>query len=97
MAILGAEDEVKDETAGGVRQGSFAPSELAASFAAVPRLAPWAAFLRRFAAMESIRRTSGSGTSDGGKIVSRVSFRHRRCCKLGPTDGCWSGPNVGVK
>jgi hypothetical protein len=49
-AAFGAEDQVKDEAASGVGQVSFAPSELDVCFAAYPRLAPWAASLRRFAA-----------------------------------------------
>jgi hypothetical protein len=39
-AILGAEDQVKEEIAGGVGHVSFAPSELAEVLAAYPRLAP---------------------------------------------------------
>src|SRR5271154_4925331 len=78
LAIFGAKDEVKDEIARGVRQVSFAPSELAHYFATVPRLAPWAAFLRRFAAKGRIRRASGEGTSGSGNVVPRVSFRNER-------------------
>ena len=36
-----------------LRGSSFAPSGLVVSCLSFPRLAPWAAFLRRFAAAES--------------------------------------------
>ena len=78
-SILGAEDEVKDEIAGRVRQDSFAPSELACSFVLFPTASPWAAFLRRFAAKESIRRTTVRGGGNGqescteGSISARLS------------------------
>ena len=49
-ALVGAEDDVQQDIAAGVRH-FFAPSG-AWPFTAYPRLAPWAAILRRFAAVK---------------------------------------------
>ncbi|MGB9074727.1 MAG: hypothetical protein WCC22_18970 [Terriglobales bacterium] len=50
-ASLGAEDYVDDEIGRGVRQVFFRPLGAGPYFGCLyPRLAPWAAFLRRFAA-----------------------------------------------
>src|SRR5579862_866347 len=47
---LGAEDHMQQNIAGCMRQASFAPAGASPFGVIHPRLAPWAAFLRRFAA-----------------------------------------------
>jgi hypothetical protein len=65
------EDQVKDEIAGGVRHVSFAPSELCSILRMhFPRLAPWAAFLRRFAAEAE--------AANSGKDILRTQCRNTR-------------------
>ncbi len=76
LAIFGAEDQVKDEIASGMGHVSFAPSELAAFSARYPWLAPWAAFLRRIAAMGRIPMTECLRKVGWEEIPSRVSSRH---------------------
>ena len=45
---LGAEDQMQQNIAGCVRQASFAPAGASPFAVTHPRLAPWAAFLRRY-------------------------------------------------
>src|SRR5580704_8299518 len=44
----GAEDQMQQNIAGCVRQASFAPAGASPFAVTHPRLAPWAAFLRRY-------------------------------------------------
>ena len=44
----GAEDQMQQNIAGCMRQASFAPAGASPFVLAHPRLAPWAAFLRRY-------------------------------------------------
>ena len=45
---LGAEDQMQQNIAGCMGQASFAPAGASPFVLAYPRLAPWAAFLRRY-------------------------------------------------
>ena len=45
---LGAEDQMQQNIAGRMRQASFAPAGASPFAVTHPRLAPWAAFLRRY-------------------------------------------------
>ncbi len=84
-AIFGAEYQVNEEIAGGMRQDSFAPSELGFYSAsshglrrglhssAASRLERGATELRR-----AYDRSAVPESLKGGNAVPRVSFRHRR-------------------
>src|SRR5208282_16012 len=68
-----AEDQVNNEVASRVRQVSFAPSELAVLRFRSPRLAPWAAFLRRFAARLILHDEEGRGGDSSHSQPGRIS------------------------
>src|SRR5580704_10454483 len=77
------------EIAGGVRQVSFAPSELILPVPRFPRLTPWAVLFRHFVA-KAIFHCKGSAVSDNshsksGRIVALTPCASliRSSCRVG--------------
>jgi hypothetical protein len=71
---LGAENKMQQNVTRCMRQASFAPAGASPFILAYPRLAPWAALLRRFAASSS-SRLNGSLICDNRHINNSGCFR----------------------